>query len=90
MFNIKRPRRSKGSVLAFGTTVREFKPGRSSRIFQGEKKSSARLTRRGSKSRPVPCHRFAACIRTLKVVLTRSYQAKFTGHFLPSSSTFHC
>jgi len=30
------------SVLAFGTQVREFKPGRSCRIFRA-KKSSARL-----------------------------------------------
>ena len=35
-----------GSVLAFGTQVRGFKPGRSRRIFQG-KKSSARLTSEG-------------------------------------------
>ena len=28
---------SRGSVLAFGTQVRGFKPGRSRRIFQGEK-----------------------------------------------------
>jgi hypothetical protein len=54
------------------------------------KKSSARLPRRGSKSRPVPCRRFAACKRTLKVALTRHFQAKFTGHFSPNSSTFHC
>ena len=29
---------SRGSVLAFGTQVRGFKPGRSRRIFQGEKR----------------------------------------------------
>ena len=28
---------SRGSVLAFGTQVRGFKPGQSRRIFQGEK-----------------------------------------------------
>ena len=39
----KRLRWSRGSVLAFGTQVRGFKPGRSSRIFQGKKKSSACL-----------------------------------------------
>ena len=33
----KRLRRSRGRVLAFGTQVREFKPGRSRRIFQGGK-----------------------------------------------------
>jgi hypothetical protein len=54
------------------------------------KKSSARLPRRGSKSHPVPCRRFAACKRTLKIALTRYFQAKFTGHFSPNSSNFHC
>ena len=38
---LKRLRWSRGSVLAFGIRVREFKPDRSRRIFQGEKKSSA-------------------------------------------------
>ena len=38
-----RLRWSRGSALAFGTQVRGFKPGPSRRIFQGEKKSSARL-----------------------------------------------
>ena len=38
---------SRGSVLAFGTQVRVFKPGRSRWIFQGEKKSSARLPSEG-------------------------------------------
>jgi hypothetical protein len=33
----KRLRWSRGSVLAFGTQVRGFKPGRNRRIFQGEK-----------------------------------------------------
>ena len=36
-WRVKRLRRSRGSVLAFGTQVRGFKPGRSRRIFQGEK-----------------------------------------------------
>ena len=34
---LKRLRWSRGSVLAFGIRVREFKPDRSRRIFQGEK-----------------------------------------------------
>ena len=41
---------SRGSVLAFGTQVRGFKPGRSRRIFQGGKKSSARLPSEGKES----------------------------------------
>jgi hypothetical protein len=43
---IKRLRLSRGSVLAFGTQVREFAPGRSRRIFKA-KKSSARLPSEG-------------------------------------------
>ena len=43
----KRLRWSRGSVLAFRTQVRGFKPGRSRRIFKGEKKSSARLPSEG-------------------------------------------
>ena len=39
----ERLRWSRGTVLAFGTQVRVFKPGRNRRIFQGEKKSSTRL-----------------------------------------------
>ena len=35
--NGQRLRWSRGNVLAFGTQVRGFKPGRSRRIFQGEK-----------------------------------------------------
>ena len=35
----ERLRWSRGSVLDFGTQVRGFEPGRSSRIFQGEKKN---------------------------------------------------
>ena len=38
---------SRGSVLAFGTQIRGFKPGRSRRIFQDEKKSSTRLPSEG-------------------------------------------
>ena len=43
---IDRLRWSRGSVLAFGTQVRGFKPGRNRRIFKGEK-SSARLPSEG-------------------------------------------
>ena len=42
----KRLRWSGGSVLAFGTQVRWFKPGRSHRIFRA-KKSSSRLSSEG-------------------------------------------
>ena len=58
--SIQRLRWSRGSVLAFGTQVREFKPGRSRRILQGEK-----ILR---EVKPfVPCLRFTACKRSLNV-----------------------
>jgi hypothetical protein len=38
------------SVLAFGTQVRGFKPGRSRRIFQGEKNHQQAFLRKGSKA----------------------------------------
>jgi hypothetical protein len=43
---LQRLRWSRGSVLAFGTLVRGFKPGRSRQIFRA-KKSSARLPSEG-------------------------------------------
>ena len=43
----KRLRWSRGSVLAFGTQIRGFKPGRNRRFFQGEN-SSARLPSEGT------------------------------------------
>jgi hypothetical protein len=46
----KRLRWSRGSVLAIGTHVRGFKPGRSRRIFRA-KISSARLPSEGKQSR---------------------------------------
>ena len=48
----KRLRWSRGSVLGFGVQVRGFKPGRSHRIFQGEKKKTPQhaFLRKGSKA----------------------------------------
>ena len=43
IFQVTRLRWSRGSMLAFSTQVRGFKPGRSRRIFRA-KKSSARLS----------------------------------------------
>jgi hypothetical protein len=55
-----RLRWSRGSVQAFGTPVRGFKPGRSSRIFKGEVILSTPSF--GGEVKPsVPCRRFAAC-----------------------------
>ena len=41
---------SRGSVLAFSTQVRKFKPGRSHRIFKGRKNPQHAFLRRGSKA----------------------------------------
>ena len=60
-----RLRWSRGSVLAFGTQVRGFKPDRSRRIFKGEKIFSTPSF--GGEVKPsVPCRRFAACKITWK------------------------
>jgi hypothetical protein len=54
------------SALDFDTQVRCFKPGRSRRIFQGEKILSAPSF--GTEVKPwVPCRRFMACKRSLGV-----------------------
>ena len=63
----KRLRWSSGSVLAFSTQVRGFKPGRSRRIFKGEKILST-PSFEGEVKPSVPCRRFAACKRSLNGV----------------------
>ena len=76
-FHGKRLRWSRGSVLAFDTQVHGFKPGRSSRIFQGEKILSTLSF--GREVKPfVPCRRFTSCY-----VEVGHFQAKFIGHFSP-------
>jgi hypothetical protein len=57
---------STGNMLAFGTKVCGFKPGRSHRIFKGEKILSTPSFGRGVKL-SVPCCRFAACKRSLEL-----------------------
>jgi len=57
---------SRGSVLAFGTQVCGFRPSWSCRIFKGEKILSTPSF--GGEVKPsVPCHRFAACKRSLEL-----------------------
>jgi hypothetical protein len=61
-----RLRWSSGSVLAFCTQVRVFKPGRSRQILKGEKILSTPSF--GGEVKPsVPCRRFAACKRSLEL-----------------------
>jgi hypothetical protein len=58
------------SVLASGTQVRGFKPGRSRRIFKGRKILSMPV-------KPwVPCRRFAACKRSLNCTVEVGIKAK--------------
>jgi hypothetical protein len=81
-----RLRWSTGSVLAFTTQVRGFKPGRSLRIFKGEKILST-PSFAGEVEPSVPCRRFAACKRSLngvEVVIL----AKLPDNILAYSSTF--
>ena len=78
---------SRGSVLAFSTQVRVFKPGRNRRIFKGKKILSTPSF--GGEVKPsVPCHTFAACKRSLngvEVVIS----AKLPDNILAHSSHFH-
>jgi hypothetical protein len=61
-----RLRWSRGSVLAFSTQVRGFKPGRSRRIFRAKKILSTPSL--GGEVKPsVPCRRFTACKRSLNL-----------------------
>ena len=79
---------SKGSVLAFSTQVREFKPGRSRRIFKGEKILSTPSF--GGEVKPSVLCRiqvFAACKRFpngVEVVVS----AKLPDNILAHSSHF--
>ena len=77
--NYKRLRWSGGSVLAFGSQVRGFKPGRNRRIFRA-KKSSVRLP-------SVPCRKITACKRTQKWRGSRRFRQN-SRPFLAHSSTF--
>ena len=79
----------RGSVLAFGTQVRGFKPGRSRRIFQGENILSAPSF--GKEVKPfVPCRIFAACKRTRNCTRgSHSFRSKLPAISRPSSSSFH-
>ena len=80
-----RLRWSRGSVLAFSTQVRGFKPGRSHRIFRAKKFLSTPSF--GGEVKPsVPCRRFAACKRFLNLRGSRNL-GKITGHL--SRPQFH-
>jgi hypothetical protein len=74
-------------MLATGTQVREFKPGRSRRIFQGEKILS--MPSFGVEvKRSVPCSRFVACKRSLQIAWNSLFDGKFHRAFLTHSFPF--
>ena len=68
-------------MLAFGTQVRGFKPGRRRRIFQGEKIFSKPSF--GEEVKPsVPCRRFTACKRFLNATWKSGISGKIHQPFL--------
>jgi hypothetical protein len=78
----KRLRWSRGSVLAFSTRVRGLKPGQSRGIFKGEKILSTPSF--GGEVKPlVPCHRFAACKRSLNVTWKSAFRQNYRILFPP-------
>ena len=80
---------SRGSVLAFDTQVRGFKPGRSRRIFQDEEILSTPSF--GREVKPfVPCRIFTARKRSLNVTWKSGiFRQNSSGISRPSSSSFH-
>ena len=72
---------SRGSVLAFGTQVRGFKPSRSGRIFRGEKTLSTPSF--GREVKPwVSCRRFAACKNPKMFHGSRAFRQNLSAMFL--------
>jgi len=87
-FIIKRLRSSRGSVLAFGTQVRGFKPGRSCRIFR-TKKILSTPSFGGEVKLSVPCRSFTACKRSLNVTWKSTFRQNyrtFFAHIPPSAA----
>jgi len=82
----KRLRWSRGSVLAFGTQVRGFAPGRSRRIFRAKKILST-PSFGGEVNPSVPCRSFTACKRSLNVKCKSAFRQN-SRTFLAHSSTF--
>ena len=76
------------SALAFSTQVRRFIPGRSRRIFKGEKILSTPSF--GGKVKPsVPCRRFAACKRSLNVARKSIFRQSYRT-FLATRGLWRC
>ena len=77
------------ALVAFGTQVRGFNPGRSRRVFQGEKIISTLSF--GREVKPfVPCRRFTTCKRSLNVTWKSGiFKQNSSAISRPSSSSFH-
>ena len=74
------------AVLAFGTQVRGFAPGRSRRIFRPKKILSTPSF--GGEVKPsVPCRSFTACKRSLNVTWKSTFRQNY-GTFIDQRSTF--
>ena len=81
---LKRLRWSTGIVLAFGTKVRGFKPDRSRRIFQDEKKILSTPSFGREVKPSVLCRIFTACKRSLNVKWKSGiFRQNSSGHFSP-------
>ena len=80
-YSLKRLRWSRGSVLAFGSQVRGFTPGRSHRIFRAKKILSTPSF--GGEVKPsVPCRSFTKCKRSLNVTCNSTFRQNYRK-FLP-------
>jgi hypothetical protein len=74
-------------MLVSGTQVRGFEPGRSRRIFQGEKILS--MPSFGGEVKPsVPCRGFALCKWSLQIAWNSLFDGKIHRAFLARSSHF--
>ena len=85
----ERLRWSRGSVLAFSTQVRGFKPSRSHRIFKGEKILST-PSFRGEVKPSVPGRRFVAYKRSLMAWIETPCRQNYQTTFLAHSCIFRC
>jgi hypothetical protein len=82
-----RLRWSRSSVLAFGTQIRGFAPGRSRRIFRAKNILST-PSFEGEVKTSVPCRSFTACKRSLNISCNSVFRQNYRI-FLAHSSTFH-
>jgi hypothetical protein len=87
--NSKRLRWSRGRVLAFGTQVRGFVPGRSHRIFSAKIKIISTPSFGGEVKPSVTCRSFTACIKSLNVTCKSPFRQNYRT-LLAHSSTFRC